>query len=406
VSSRRWAGIAFAIVAVIATGGCWTQQGFGPDRAGYNPFEVTIGASNVTQLQRVWSADLGFAVRGPVVGGNHVVAVGNGTYAFDLVDGHQFWHQDHAADCADPNSYICPALGPPVLLSATTALVPWDSYRNFGGAGGFVYSLDTGQYTNNSSGDGGTHIAPAIRSDVHAYSGYVDSPDGTGPWFGWVDWGGDHPGFVNSTYITPPMLLGRFVYVGGDKADAFSFDSCTPAPELQGSPFEDWCAPTWSVAGGGEPTAVSSDSVAFGGQILDATTGALRWTADAGSAYLLQPAVAQGRLYYGSNDGYLRVYDANGCGAPTCAPIWKGYAGGPITQQPAVANGVVYVVTRTNVVAFDIAGCHAPSCNVWHARVAAGTDDDHIISTSPVVAGGRVLVGTSAGALVAFGLPN
>ena len=50
------------------------------------------------------------------------------------------------------------------------------------------------------------------------------------------------------------------------------------------------------------------------------------------------PAVANGVVYVGSNDG--NVYALN---ASTGAMLWSYTTGGGVYSSPAVANGVVYV---------------------------------------------------------------
>jgi outer membrane protein assembly factor BamB len=55
------------------------------------------------------------------------------------------------------------------------------------------------------------------------------------------------------------------------------------------------------------------------------------------------PAVANGVVYVGSDDGRLYAFGAGGCGAATCAPLWSYATGSAVRSSPAVANGMVYV---------------------------------------------------------------
>jgi hypothetical protein len=74
------------------------------------------------------------------------------------------------------------------------------------------------------------------------------------------------------------------------------------------------------------------------------------------------PAVAGGVLYVGSFDHRLYAFDASGCGAAACSPLWTG-RGGEIFSSPAVADGVVYVGANDGkLYAYDlVAGPTAPA---------------------------------------------
>ena len=74
--------------------------------------------------------------------------------------------------------------------------------------------------------------------------------------------------------------------------------------------------------------------------VVDALTG--------GDDVISSPAVVNGIVYVGSQDGKLYAYDAagsTGCsGSPkTCSPLWTVETGGSVYSSPAIANGVVYV---------------------------------------------------------------
>jgi hypothetical protein len=65
----------------------------------------------------------------------------------------------------------------------------------------------------------------------------------------------------------------------------------------------------------------------------------------------------------GGDAGKLLVFDARGCGAPTCAPLWSASIG-TTTAAPIVAGGVVYVAAAGGVVqAYDVDGCGAATCS-------------------------------------------
>ena len=71
---------------------------------------------------------------------------------------------------------------------------------------------------------------------------------------------------------------------------------------------------------------------------LNASTGAMLWSYTTGEAVASSPAVANGVVYIGSNDG--NVYALNAITGACCGAFqhWK-----PLASSPAVANGVVYI---------------------------------------------------------------
>ena len=111
------------------------------------------------------------------------------------------------------------------------------------------------------------------------------------------------------------------------------------------------------------------------------------------------PAVVGGVAYIGSTDGLLYAFNADGCGASECSPLWTGATGDSIYSSPAVANGVVYVGSNSHeLLAFKAAGCGASTCQpLW-----IGTIGGSILQSSPVVANGVVYVGSFDNKLYAF----
>jgi outer membrane protein assembly factor BamB len=126
----------------------------------------------------------------------------------------------------------------------------------------------------------------------------------------------------------------------------------------------------WTAATGG---AVHSSPAVVNGVVyvgsedgklytFDATGGAVLWSATTGGPIDSSPAVANGVVYVGSSDGKLYAFDATGTtgcsGTPmTCTPLWTAQTGGAVGSSPAVANGVVYVSSDDNkLYAFDANG--------------------------------------------------
>jgi outer membrane protein assembly factor BamB len=157
---------------------------------------------------------------------------------------------------------------------------------------------------------------------------------------------------------------------------------------------------------GGSPAAVaiptrSADVPMFQGD--PARTGAMpgpgpvgtpivRWRFATGGAVVGAPALVDGVLYVGSDDGNLYALDAR-----TGRERWRFSAGLGIASSPAVVGGTVYVgagdaTTRAVVAAVDAAT----------GRERWSRDVEGPVAASPVVADGALYVGTNAGILYAF----
>ena len=116
---------------------------------------------------------------------------------------------------------------------------------------------------------------------------------------------------------------------------------------------------------------------------LNASTGAKLWSFSTGSAAALyvSPAVANGVVYIGSFDANMYALNAS-----MGTKLWSYNTGGAVSSSPAVVNGVVYFgSTDSNVYALN-AGTGA---KLW--SYATGTE---ILDTSPVVANGVVYFGS------------
>jgi outer membrane protein assembly factor BamB len=113
------------------------------------------------------------------------------------------------------------------------------------------------------------------------------------------------------------------------------------------------------------------------------------------------PVIANGIAYVAGFDGKISAFDAAGCGAPTCSPLWQGQTGNDITATPAVASGRLLVASADHFLyAFPAAGCGAATCQpLWRGRLG-----DADVDSSVAVAGGLAYVGAYNGKLYAFRL--
>lgn len=144
------------------------------------------------------------------------------------------------------------------------------------------------------------------------------------------------------------------------------------------------CTPTWSVDLGATIANTAPPVVTPSGQVVtiteegdmiavSAATGAEQWRADLdwtlpGFGLGPRPGVAvAGDVLYASapetpSGSVLRAFPADGCGTPTCTPLWT--ASTPEAMSaPAVAGGVVYVGTNGAVQAYAAAGCGSATCS-------------------------------------------
>lgn len=110
------------------------------------------------------------------------------------------------------------------------------------------------------------------------------------------------------------------------------------------------------------------------------TTNQTLWNYTTGNQVQSSPAVANGIVYVGSDDGNLYAFNAT-----SSALIWSYTTGKSISSSPTVANGVVYVGSLDDkVYAFDA----TTGALVWNYTTNAFVD------SSPAVAGGIVYVGS------------
>jgi outer membrane protein assembly factor BamB len=111
-----------------------------------------------------------------------------------------------------------------------------------------------------------------------------------------------------------------------------------------------------------------------------------------GLVFHSSPAVVKGLAYIGSDDGNLYAFNANGCGQPSCRPVWTGPLGQSIFPAPAVDGGLVFVASASSegkLAAFKSDGCGQPTCQpVWTATLPGS-------ESSPVVVNGILYVDPS-----------
>jgi len=218
-----------------------------------------------------------------------------------------------------------------------------------------------------------------------------------------------------------PAVADGVVYIDSGDGRLYAFDAAAGSSHCSGTPKT--CAPLWTASTGGSlgsPTV--ANGVVYAGSAdnslyaFDASGGSGHcsvtpkpptietctplWLGPTGGAVYSSPAVADGVVYVGSDDGNLYAFDAAGGGshcsaAMICSPLWTaaGTEGFGISSSPAVANGVVYVGAGESLYAFDASGASThctgtpTTCTPLWIGPTAGR-----IYASPAVAYGAVYV--------------
>jgi len=101
--------------------------------------------------------------------------------------------------------------------------------------------------------------------------------------------------------------------------------------------------------------------------------------------------VVNGMVYVGANypDDKLYAFDADGCGAPTCQPVWTAFTStrAETNSSPAVARGTVFIGSGDGrLYAFDA----ATGARKWAHDFGAPYG---FLLASPVIAGGVLFIG-------------
>lgn len=338
-ASEQTAGLSAQTTVLVKAN--WSQFGFGPALKRYNRYESAIDPSNVAQLALDWKVDTG-------------TGTGAGPNLLSIADGRMFYGGDN-------NNQVLQA------YDATTGKLLWaQPYLVIGQpaiANGVVYFSEY------------WHGLVALDENTGAFLWESSDNSGAGMW---------------------PVVAGGFVYfLSGYTIYAYSAAGCG-APQ---------CKAAWTFAygyGGNEP-AVWNGHVYLGNNggtvyVLNATTGALQWTTNApiyGSNTL---AVDAGYLFVLglASGGALYVFNANGCGHPTCPQLWSSQSLISYAYL-AAANGVVYVGARNGgtggtLYAFSESGCGSATCApLWTANAPEWID------SAPAVANGVVYAGASTG---------
>jgi eukaryotic-like serine/threonine-protein kinase len=169
--------------------------------------------------------------------------------------------------------------------------------------------------------------------------------------------------------LVPLMIVaGLVVYILYASTDTFSH----PSPTLSSSShLGEWAMFRRDLL---RTAATSSDDIHPQGQIA--------WTFTTDGALLSSPAVADGRVYFGSRDGKFYALDA-----VDGAKLWEFQTGSWIESSPAIAGGIVY--------------CGSNDGNLYALKADTGERIWNFQTSYPVVSTPAI-----AGEMVYFGSDN
>jgi outer membrane protein assembly factor BamB len=195
-------------------------------------------------------------------------------------------------------------------------------------------------------------------------------------------WSNPWRGYSSSTPIL--AVYGNYVYTGYEELEGGWVMRALNAS----TGTEVWKYPTEPLSL--SPPAVSDGYIYFGTEngvcALNAYTGAKLWEYETGDRVESSPAVSGGIVYFSSNDGNFYALSSS-----TGGEIWSSPIGG--RSSPAVAGGRVFVGSLDdNVYALNA----STGAKIWNYTTG------YIVDSSPAIASGTVYIGSDDGNLYAL----
>jgi outer membrane protein assembly factor BamB len=448
--------VVLGVVLVLVCSGCWPVRGANGDRTSYNAVERSFTTATVDDIEVKWVFDEAVDSWRPNVtsavvsseGGVHVGAptdAGYRVFGLDPATGAVRWSQrldSRGFSPSDPQSppwvedgrvYFSTQADRPSVADTdhgTTQVFDADTGEDLGvvadggdlqaatdGFGALVVrdtaSLQQGTTATLYSGRFSADYGASRFRPTQLYAGFISGGDvlgglTIGKGFMLYSGTGLASATPGSTQQTTALRAYRITVPGEQQC----------GPLRTGGPLVEcpaWVTQPLDMVSGSAPVVdPSADrvyaAVSFEGvRAFDINTGAELWRGTEGGWPDRTPALAHGRLYVGTDTGVV-AYQAAGCGAPTCAPLW---ASGPLPsgegspgqaeQQPAVTGDLVFVPVladgqQPRLVAFDADGCGQARCEaVW------GIDLPGRVTGEIAISDGQIYVPTEQG-LVALGL--
>jgi outer membrane protein assembly factor BamB len=384
-------------LAMVLLAGCnaWTHFGFGPENTRYNPDEQTLTRTNVDTLTEIWSRPAQEATSLPIVSDGRAFvssfpvtssAEAGDLLALDTTTGDELWRQTlPAASVANGRFYPSPTLsGSDLRIGTGTTFSRYDP-----ATGALLGQVATGQPVHSAIVSGSGVVAMLmLASDSTSPVLHVRDPQTSALRFRAQipDLGGARP--------RPLLSIGgdKIYVISAGRIYAFAVAGCGQRT----------CQPLWVAGQSGtiyNPPLVVGNTVLVGStdsvSAYRADTGAPLWRHQVGPSPMFL-AAADG-VVYTTVAGWLSAFDADGCGAPTCDPLWSARL--DWTGSPSIANGVVYVGTLDAIAMFDADGCGTARCT----PIATEPVEGDVLSIS--VAEGKVFTWTSQPSTIAAYAP-
>lgn len=183
--------------------------------------------------------------------------------------------------------------------------------------------------------------------------------------------------------LAAPTVSNGVVYVpGGEVGNAYLYAFPTDCSAV--------CLPLWRgqmYAGDSIWSVAVGDGFVFvpdyGGVIMAfpvgcATGGAVcqpAWTGSVDELGPGMPAVADGKVFVGSQNDQFFAFNAAGCGATSCSPVWTATTGLNVRGQPAVAYGHDFVSSDDGYVYAYPVKCARVCSPTWRAFLTTGHPD-------------------------------
>jgi outer membrane protein assembly factor BamB len=456
IKGQRSAGVlAAAVVAMLACSGCWPVRGASGSRWSYNSVEQAFTTDTVDEIEIDWVFDEardGWQpnVTSAVVSRAGVVHLGAPTdegyrvFGLDPATGAVRWSQrvdSRGFSPGDPQSppwveedrvYFSTQVDHPTVVDTdhgTTQAFDTATGEDLGvvGDGGDIQAATDGfgalivrDEASNQGVSTGTLYSGRFSAD------FSTQPFRPTPLYSGSTSGGDIRGGLTigkGTMLHSGLGLASTTPGSTQQRTALRGYRITTPGDAQCGPLRTggprvecpaWVTGPLDIVDGSAPVVNTTGEQVYMGvnfegvRAFDIDDGTELWRGTSGEWPVRTPALANGNLYVGTSTG-VTVYDQDGCGTPTCDPLW---ASGPLPngegspgqaeQQPAVAGDLVFVPVMADgqqprLVAFDTDGCGQARCEpVW------GIDLPGRVTAEIAISQGHIFVPTQEG-LVALG---
>jgi len=353
----------------------WTMFGFDAQHTEDNVLEHTLNPTNISSLQTAWTSYTGYSLHSPVV-----------------ANGVLYITTSENVTPPDGNAYLVSTL---YALDSQTGKVLWKKSNLPVQAGGqSLYDDSTSDIYTVAVANGVVYAA--------AVSGMLDALDAR---TGAQIWSRRITDAVLDTYQNAaPIVVNGTLYLHTINGNVYAVDARSGS--VRWSTHVD--VPINPRNGGASIPAEADGIVYVGGSqylyALEARNGTMLWRGAVDSLDPFTPVVAQGIVYAAADAGDVFAFNASGCGAALCSPLWNSSFGLPkstgaldqIAYPPAVANGVLYLGTVADSVfggGYLFAVDARTGATLWKVSIdSTGVAGEGGFYASPVVANGVVYV--------------